>query len=102
MSLAGPGGGGGRPDLILTAPESLDVLLGSANAELNLFSRRVGMVIIDGARLLKPPTPHGMARVPVCLGLVGSLPQIQANGQVQEWRPGEKKNDKDDEKNEKK
>jgi len=26
----------------------------------------------------------------------------QANGQVQEWRPGEKKNDKGDEKNEQK
>ena len=48
------------------------------------FDDKVGMVMIDGARLLKPPTPHGMTRVPVCLGFVGSLPPVQENGQVNE------------------
>jgi len=39
--------GGGRPDLLLTTPESLDVTLGSANADLRGFVERVQTVIID-------------------------------------------------------
>lgn len=39
--------GGSRPDLILTTPESLDVLLGRTNAEWRQFVRRVQTVIID-------------------------------------------------------
>ncbi len=39
--------GGGRPDLMLTTPESLDVMLGSVNADLRGFLRRVRTVIID-------------------------------------------------------
>ncbi|MDP2646351.1 MAG: DEAD/DEAH box helicase [Desulfobacterales bacterium] len=39
--------GGRRPDLMLTTPESLDVLMGSSNAELQRFVRRVRTVIID-------------------------------------------------------
>ena len=39
--------GGGRPDLLLTTPESLDVTLGSANADLRGFIGRVQTVIID-------------------------------------------------------
>ena len=39
--------GGGRPDLVLTTPESLDVLTGSANADLQRFMQRVRTVIID-------------------------------------------------------
>lgn len=39
--------GGGRPDLMLTTPESLDVLLGSSNATLKQFLQRVRMVVID-------------------------------------------------------
>jgi len=34
--------------------------------------------------------------------LAGAFDEAFGVGQVQEWRPGEKKNDKDDEKNEKK
>jgi superfamily II DNA/RNA helicase len=39
--------GGERPDLMLITPESLDVLLGSANTELKQFIKRVRTVIID-------------------------------------------------------
>lgn|GEM_PF-399133 len=39
--------GGGRPDLILTTPESLDVLAGSSNAEVQCFLQRTRTVIID-------------------------------------------------------
>lgn len=38
---------GGRPDIMLTTPESLDVMLGSANADLLAFLLRVRTVIID-------------------------------------------------------
>jgi len=41
--------GGGRPDLLLTTPESLDVALGSANAELRGFLARAQTVILDEA-----------------------------------------------------
>lgn len=40
-------GGGGRPDIMLTTPESLDVMLGSANADVRGFLLRVRTVIID-------------------------------------------------------
>ncbi|MEA3240910.1 MAG: DEAD/DEAH box helicase, partial [Pseudomonadota bacterium] len=39
--------GGGRPDIMLTTPESLDVMLGSSNVDLRGFLRRVRTVIID-------------------------------------------------------
>ena len=39
--------GGARPDLLLTTPESLDVTLGSSNADLRGFVGRVQTVIID-------------------------------------------------------
>lgn len=39
--------GGTRPDLLLTTPESLDVTLGSSNADLRGFVGRVQTVIID-------------------------------------------------------
>ena len=38
---------GGRPNLVLITPESLDVLIGSSNPELQRFVRRVRMIIID-------------------------------------------------------
>ena len=54
------------------------------------FDARVGMVILESGTLLKPPTPHGMARTPVCIGMVGSLPvNIQADGEVHEEDYGE-------------
>ncbi|WP_300462353.1 DEAD/DEAH box helicase [Desulfobacula sp.] len=39
--------GGKRPDIMFTTPESLDVMLGSANADLKAFLFRVKIVIID-------------------------------------------------------
>jgi replicative superfamily II helicase len=39
--------GGGRPDLILTTPESLDVMLGSSNDDLRAFLQHVRTIIID-------------------------------------------------------
>ena len=39
--------GGARPDLLLTTPESLDVTLGSSNADLRGFIGRAQTVIID-------------------------------------------------------
>ncbi|MCD6184793.1 MAG: DEAD/DEAH box helicase, partial [Deltaproteobacteria bacterium] len=39
--------GGKRPDIMFTTPESLDVMLGSANADLKGFLFRIGTVIID-------------------------------------------------------
>lgn len=39
--------GGARPDLLLTTPESLDVVLGSSNADTRGFVQRIGAVIID-------------------------------------------------------
>jgi len=39
--------GGGCPDIMLTTPESLDVMLGSSNADLRGFLLRVCTVIID-------------------------------------------------------
>ena len=48
------------------------------------FDQDVGLVLLEGGVVLKPPTPHGMTRVPVCLGLVGSLPLIQEAGMVAE------------------
>jgi Lhr-like helicase len=41
--------GGGRPALLLTTPESLDVMLGSSNQDLRGFLARVRTVIIDEA-----------------------------------------------------
>ncbi|MBW2100328.1 MAG: DEAD/DEAH box helicase, partial [Deltaproteobacteria bacterium] len=43
--------GGEHPDLMLTTPESLDVLLGSSNPDLQGFVSRVRMVIIDEVHL---------------------------------------------------
>jgi superfamily II DNA/RNA helicase/predicted RecB family nuclease len=43
--------GGERPDLMLTTPESLDVLLGSSNPDLRGFVSRVRMMIIDEVHL---------------------------------------------------
>ncbi len=40
-------GGGGHPDIMLTTPESLDVMLGSANDDLQAFLLRVRTIIID-------------------------------------------------------
>lgn len=39
--------GGGKPDLVLTTPESLDVLAGSSNTEVQRLLRRVRTVVID-------------------------------------------------------
>ncbi|MGK0290524.1 MAG: putative RecB family nuclease, partial [bacterium] len=39
--------GGERPDIMLTTPESLDVMLGSHNSQLRNFASRIRMVIID-------------------------------------------------------
>lgn len=39
--------GGGRPDIMLTTPESLDVMLGSGNSDLQGFLLRVRTIIID-------------------------------------------------------
>lgn len=39
--------GGGRPDLILTTPESLDVMIGSPNRDLQQLLQRIRSVIID-------------------------------------------------------
>jgi Lhr-like helicase len=39
--------GGGFPDIMLTTPESLDVMLGSSNSDLRGFVSRVRTVIID-------------------------------------------------------
>ncbi|MFK5951569.1 MAG: DEAD/DEAH box helicase [Desulfobacterium sp.] len=39
--------GGKRPDIMFTTPESLDVMLGSTNADLKAFLFRVGIVIVD-------------------------------------------------------
>ncbi len=39
--------GGNRPDMTLTTPESLDVMLGSANPDVRGFLSRVRMVVID-------------------------------------------------------
>jgi len=39
--------GGKHPDIMFTTPESLDVMLGSANADLKGFLSRVGTVVID-------------------------------------------------------
>ncbi|MFH1075326.1 MAG: DEAD/DEAH box helicase, partial [Pseudomonadota bacterium] len=39
--------GGGSPDIVLTTPESLDVMLGSGNSDLRGFLLRVRTVIID-------------------------------------------------------
>jgi hypothetical protein len=44
------------------------------------FDDKVNMVILEQGRLLKPATPHGMGRVPVSIGIVGSLPFLQAEG----------------------
>ncbi len=41
--------GGALPDLLLTTPESFDVLLGSSNADLKYFVQRIRTVIIDEA-----------------------------------------------------
>ncbi|XOF34312.1 MAG: DEAD/DEAH box helicase [Candidatus Electrothrix sp. YB6] len=41
--------GGGRPALLLTTPESLDVMMGSSNQDLRGFLARVRIVIIDEA-----------------------------------------------------
>ena len=54
------------------------------------FDRQVGLVLLEGPRVLKPPTPHGMGRVPVVLGFVGALPlNLQSNGEVREEDYGE-------------
>ncbi len=40
-------GGGGRPDIMLTTPESLDVMMGSAREDLQAFLLHVRTIIID-------------------------------------------------------
>ena len=44
--------GGALPDLLLTTPESFDVLMGSSNADLRHFVQRIRTVIIDEAHPL--------------------------------------------------
>ena len=44
--------GGQTPDLLLTTPESLDVMLGSGNADMRRFVQRVGTVVIDEVHAL--------------------------------------------------
>ncbi len=44
--------GGALPDLVLTTPESFDVLMGSSNADLKHFVQRIRTVIIDEAHPL--------------------------------------------------
>jgi len=44
--------GGRAPDLLLTTPESLDVMLGSGNADMRRLVQRVGMVVIDEVHAL--------------------------------------------------
>lgn len=44
--------GGALPDLLLTTPESFDVLIGSSNADLKHFVQRIRTVIIDEAHPL--------------------------------------------------
>ena len=44
--------GGALPDLLLTTPESFDVLMGSSNADLKHFVQRIRTVIIDEAHPL--------------------------------------------------
>ena len=44
--------GGALPDLVLTTPESFDVLLGSSNADLRHFVQRIRTVVIDEAHPL--------------------------------------------------
>ena len=44
--------GGACPDLVLTTPESFDVLLGSSNADLRHFVQRIRTVVIDEAHPL--------------------------------------------------
>lgn len=44
--------GGACPDLVLTTPESFDVLLGSSNADLRYFVQRIRTVVIDEAHPL--------------------------------------------------
>ncbi|MGK5090872.1 DEAD/DEAH box helicase [Deltaproteobacteria bacterium TL4] len=39
--------GGGNPDVLLTTPESLDVVLGSNNADMRSYTKQIRMVIID-------------------------------------------------------
>ena len=54
--------GGTRPDLILTTPESLDVMLGSGNLDLRQFAQRIGTVIIDEVHPLVITWPASHSR----------------------------------------
>ena len=53
-----------RPDIMFTTPESLDVMLGSANQDLKGFLSRVGCVIIDEVH---PLVHHYRGRHLACL-----------------------------------
>ena len=44
--------GGDNPDLIITTPESFDVMMGSKNKNLRYFVKRLGTVLIDEAHSL--------------------------------------------------
>lgn len=39
--------GGENPDLLLTTPESFDVMLGSSNQEIRVFTKKIDTIIID-------------------------------------------------------
>jgi len=56
--------GGDRPDIMFTTPESLDVMLGSANAHLKGFLSRARIVIIDE---IQPLVYHYRGRHLACL-----------------------------------
>lgn len=53
------------------------------------FDEKENQVILEGGRLLKEATEHGMRRVPVSLGLVGRLPMFQAEGHDYDSNYGE-------------
>lgn len=45
------------------------------------FDETDNIVVLEGGRVLKRRTPHGMGRVPVSLGMAGSIPLFQAHGE---------------------
>lgn len=53
------------------------------------FDADINMVVLEGDIPLKAPTPHGMGRVPVTLGLVGGMPHFQSENDNYDVHYGE-------------
>ena len=71
-----------EPEMVFKSTEE-------THAVYDYFDETHNLVVMEGGRILKSRTPHGMGKVPVDVHLVGPLPTFQALGQDYDVHYGE-------------